>query len=337
MTRTPRLVTVCIGKSIAEQYRPEGRRTDLLLNLIERIDRQWDHLDAIVFPGGYLRLNEDIGALPHAQRVSRLGGFEECLRRAVASIRRSLGVKIVTGIDGPGLRDQMCVAWDKSGVVGIGRKVFPVGKGDDPEKHHLVCYQSDYGSFHRVISLPCGRRAILCACYDMFGVAEKVAETVRTKSILRISCDDGVEYRRDNNVPRSQRVPWNEFHQVRTECIRQWNELLRTQEVSIGIAAIHEFRSHSTIYWQKHGIACCSAALGQGFAVGAAHFPGGLPKNDQASTLAACRVPKKHLDQGPRAVTTAGSQQSSSVQMKHSCGYTLRLEGWRDRIGQDFS
>jgi len=53
-----------------------------------------------------------------------------------------------------------------------------------------------------------------------------------------------------------------------TELLRR---LLTVNHVSVGLGAIHGFRQNSTAYWQKHGVATCSASLG-GFAVGAAHF-----------------------------------------------------------------
>jgi hypothetical protein len=287
----PNIATVCINGNTAK-YLQNSCRLNLLSEVVKQINKRWEDLDAIVFPGGFLRLNENIGSLPYSDRVKGLAEFDRPLKKAAASMTRSSDGLIITGIDGPTRPkggDQLCVAWGRTGVVGIGRKVFPTG-GVDGESHDLVCYQSDYGDPHRVISLPCGRTAILCACYDMFGVAERKRETIRTKSILRIASGN-IEY-------RTHRTPWKEFHQIRRECLRQWRDLLAAKNVTVGIAAIHYFEGHSTTYWQKHGIASCSASLGHGFAVGAAHFGDGLPYTQNSSTLAACRVPEHHLKQG---------------------------------------
>jgi hypothetical protein len=38
----------------------------------------------------------------------------------------------------------------------------------------VVCYPADFGSPHRIVTLANGSRALLCACYDVFGVAEAI-------------------------------------------------------------------------------------------------------------------------------------------------------------------
>ena len=61
--------------------------------------------------------------------------------------------------------------------------------------------------------------------------------------------------------------------------------------------AIHSFEGYSTAFWQRHGIATCSAHL-SGFAAAATHFLSGLPKSPESSRLAAARVPSEHLSLG---------------------------------------
>jgi hypothetical protein len=64
---------------------------------------------------------------------------------------------------------------------------------------------------------------------------------------------------------------------------------------------VHRFQQPGRdIFWQRHGLATASAALGGGLAVGAAFFTDRLPDERArwSSPLAACGVPREHLSQG---------------------------------------
>lgn len=302
--RQTRLVTVCVEGSKAKQHRAIDSRTSLMKEIIGRIDERWSGLDAIVFPGGFFRSKRHVGNLSYEERVAALAesNLGDTIGELAATLCNSPGALIVAGIDGPGAPgeggDQLCVAWNTAGIIGIGRKIFPVGKGESGarEADSLTCYADDYSTNHRVVALPSGRSAVLCACYDMFGVPEKDKRLgIQAKGIRRIT-DETRRYRRDANAitPDAPAV----FRRELVKCVDGWSKLLDSKEVSVGLAAIHEFPAHSTVYWQKHGIASCSAALNGGLAVGAAHFISGLPSKASASPLAARRVPRHHLEKG---------------------------------------
>jgi hypothetical protein len=286
---SPRLLTVCIQGQPARQYRTHTRRLALLADLVGEINKRWEKLDAVVFPGGFLRLDTSIGNLSYAERVQALNsaGFVAPVKKAVSALDRSPGVLIVFGVDGPSYPngdggDQLCVAADKSGIIGIGRKIFPVaGK----EADRLLCYNADFSEARRVVELPSGRKAILSACYDMFGVAERGDIYGRRAQNVRWigSYDDRVE----RGEPG--------FEDTLNSNLAAFRKLLNG--VTVGIAAVHGFDGHATAFWQRHGIAACSAALSSGFSVGAAHF-GELPQRPNSSTLAAARVPALHLRDG---------------------------------------
>jgi hypothetical protein len=214
--------------------------------------------------------------------------FVNSIKVAIDKLDRSPGALVVVGVDGPQFSeydrgDQLCVAVDKTGVIGIGRKIFPVA-GDEADA--LLCHDADFGEHRRVVRLASGRKAILAACYDMFGIAERGdIKGIRARFIQWIGT-----YK--DQVGREERC----FRDRLEKNLADFGRLL-TNDVTIGLAAIHSFQGHATGFWQRHGIASCSAALGSGFAVGAAHF-GNLPKNPMASTLAADRVPETHLKQG---------------------------------------
>ena len=292
----PRFVTVCIEGQPARSYSTHAQRLTLLANVVRQINRRWDNLDVVVFPGGFLRLDRATGQLPYAGRVKALNsaGFVNPIKMAVNALDRSPGAIIVVGVDGPSSdgdgRDQLCIAADNTGIVGIGRKIFPVA---EDEANALLCYDADFRDRHRVIQLASGRKAVLCACYDMFGVAERGnVEGKRARLIQNIGTNEDQVKRRTEGF--QERLETN---------LAAFKNLLATENVTVGIAAIHRFPSdpkkgkrfsHSTGLWQRHGIATCSAALGGGFAVGAAHFLE-LPEKADKSTLSAKEVSKKHL------------------------------------------
>jgi len=308
---SPRLATVCIQGQPARRYRTHTRRFELLAKVAGEINTRWDKLEAVVFPGGFLRLDTTIGPVCYANRIQALdtAGFVAPVTKAVAALDRSPGVLIVFGVDGPNYPngdggDQLCVAADKSGIIGIARKVFPVAGN---EAGCLLCYDADFSEARRVVNLSSGRRAILSACYDMFGVAERGnINGIRARNIRWIG-------RYNDQVKRGERG----FTDRLARNLYDFGMLL--DGVTVGIAAIHYFDAHSTGFWQRHGIAACSAALKSGFAVGAAHFRE-LPERPNSSTLAAACVPAQHL--------TAGHQRQAhgwipKDHFEHRCGPAL--------------
>jgi predicted amidohydrolase len=280
----PRFATVCIKGKPARQYRACARRLDMLTAVLCEIDKKWEKLDAVVFPGGFLCLDSPIGMLPYDKRVEALhtAGFVDPIKSAMKGL-----TVLVFGVDGPTYcngdwGDQLCVAANSTGIIGIGRKIFPT----QAEADELLCFDADLHEPHRVVELA-GRKAALCACYDMFGVAERGDKRgTRAGYIRRIGVyEDQLERGTEG------------FRERLGGDLASFKCMLAKQNVTVGIAAIHYFRAHNTAFWQRHGIAACSAALGSGFAIGAAHFKE-LPLNVNSSTLAAAGVPAEALADG---------------------------------------
>jgi hypothetical protein len=74
--------------------------------------------------------------------------------------------------------------------------------------------------------------------------------------------------------------------------------LLKESRPDMALACIHDFDAPGRdSYWQRHGIAYASAALGGSLALGAAHFRYALPAAG-SSTLAALGVRRSHLSAG---------------------------------------
>jgi hypothetical protein len=277
-----------------------------------RLDPRWGDLDALILPGGYFSLARSAGCTDLRSRVEVLeeSGLVAPLLEAAHSLARSERAYIVAGADGPesdktrgagspGGGDQLCVAWGPRSVAGIGRKVFPIWEAYPRtgryEGDRYVCCAEDYGTDERIITLARERSAVLCACYDMFGVADSAGKSdARARKIQHIRTPRRTFHRAE---PPPAAPGAENFSSQLDECIERWCGLLRRRSVSVALAAIHQFEGGSTSFWQRHGIAGASAALGGGWALGAAHFRT-LPSALGKSTLAAHGVPARHASQG---------------------------------------
>lgn len=287
----PRIVSVCVSGATAEHASQNVGRLQLIRAVAEEVNAHWENLDAVIFPGVFLRSAGTVGSLAFTGRVEVLDRSDlvDPLIEAASVLSKSPDALIVSGIGGPvypngSAGDQLCVAWNGEGVAGIGRKIFPVSA----EADRFVCFESDFLAKERVVPLPSGRTAILCTCYDMFGVAERPGRHgVQDRAIRRISSQGDETGRASRGV----------FQTLKERCLADWNDLLINSGASVGLAAIHGFGRNSTAYWQKHGIATCAASL-PGFAVGAAHFNSNLPASAVRSPLAARDVPASHLTAG---------------------------------------
>src|SRR3954465_14948435 len=272
--RTPRVVTVCVLGRKPMRPKHNGGSTRLLNRVVEAVIScvDWHPVDAIVFPGGFFRSPVYVGKRSHSERAAALEALD--FGHAVMGAAYRLdgahpGALIVVGIDSVPYSsddhgDQLCVAFSPYGVVGIGRKVWPAdGDTNWDGRPPVVCYPADFGSPHRIVTLANSSRALLCACYDVFGVAEAIVGPTARIRYLRYLAPD--------------------------------------QRVDVALTAVHRFQQPGRdIFWQRHGLATASAALGGGLAVGAAFFTNRLPdgRNRWSSPLAACGVPGEHLSQG---------------------------------------
>jgi hypothetical protein len=145
----------------------------------------------------------------------------------------------------------------------------------------------DYDNPARVISLQSGSKALLCSCYDAFGVRAKAGGS---KDILR-----AIRYLTDAN---GQAVD-PPTHRQRRVLLRRWSNFIDASGVNVALATTHNFEQPGRdLYWQRHGIASASAAIGGGLVVGAAHYMEALPTDPCRSPLAACAVPQSHIRAG---------------------------------------
>jgi len=291
-------MTVCFRGKKSTSKRSNKVKIDVYLEIIQTICQTQHHAQAIVFPGGYFFLDRHVGHLNYTERKQAIASSSigSAINKGCSLLSASLRSPpmVIVGIDSAKKPrhgytsdngDQLCVAFHKTEIKGIGRKVFP----DDYELYDYVTYADDFRRSDRIITLPDGRRAVLCACYDMFGIAESHNRaTKRTRNIKYIG--------EGNDIIAA--TGEEGFAEVRARLVREWASMLKREKVSVGLAAIHQFdRPGLDKYWQRHGIGVASAALRGGLALGAAHFIERLPPHDK-STLAAVNVPRYHLNDG---------------------------------------
>jgi len=237
-------------------------------------------------PGGFFRGSRHVGPQTDADRKRLLESevFSSCCSREGAR----LGGVIVAGVDSrewqrrgypdPDPRDQLCVAWDRQGIVGVGRKIFPV-PGDEAR---YTVYTADFSSASRLPSIRGRVRGLLCSCYDMFGTDE-AAEAMGTRSRAIAWLSEG------------RKELWEKGEdgaEVRSRVRRAlpgWRDLV--QQATVGLVAIHSFTAKGEGsgkgYWQRHGIEKASRVIGGRVAFGAAHFKPRLPAADRVILAAA--------------------------------------------------
>ena len=295
-TRPPRIVTVCVAGIRPRKPSENARRIRVLNQAIEAVmASNWHPIDALVFPGGFFRIRGPFANLTFEERAAAIEVTEpgKALKRGVLRLQTaSARALLVTGMDaacvGRGEREeQLCVAFGEAGVAGLARKIILTQK-DGEGRRPLVPAALDYESKQRFVFLPNGDKAVLCACYDLFGfdIPPKLS-SARARSI-RALWDEG-------RIVRKGEVG---FTALRSACLRDWERLWRSEDPNIVISAAHGFdRQGLDGYWQRHGVATSSAALGGAFAVTAAYFYDYLPDKGR-SPLAAYKVGASHLDRG---------------------------------------
>lgn len=291
--RPPRIVTVCVG-GMRPRKPGENRRSVRVLDaVIDAITASnWHPIDAVVFPGGFFRIRGPFANLGFAERAAAISATEpgKAVQRGVLRLQKASGrTLLVTGMDGTCLglgerEDQLCVAFGEAGIVGLARKIILTEK-DGRGKRPIVPGASDFSSSERFVTLPNGDKAALCACYDLFGFdIPPEGSSVKARSIRALWSEGRIVRKADRD-----------FAALRSHCFREWRELWQLESPDIAIAAAHGFdRPGQDGYWQRHGVAASSAALGGALTVTAAYFYDYLP-DEGVSPLAAYKVGAGHL------------------------------------------
>jgi hypothetical protein len=114
----------------------------------------WHPLDAVVFPGGYLRLTRFVGRMSHRERCRSIvrEPFGPRLTAASGLLATATGgARLVIGLDSSSpyygdYGDELCVALCGARVVGIARKIFPTDHDTRGRIRFIVPAIADFGS-----------------------------------------------------------------------------------------------------------------------------------------------------------------------------------------------
>ena len=291
-------VSVCVHGETSKSEKQNLGRIEILRNVIKGIiDFSWKGIDCIIFPGGFFHFPKYIGGCrdtDRSEKISKANFSIACIQACAELKQLNPRMLIIAGVDSVSQKqhghDQFCVAWNSVGIAGIGRKIFPT-KGEGTS---YICYADDFATHNRIVKLPSGRTAVLCACYDLFGIPETLSTPSKRTTNIRNIHDEQKLLRFSTS---------GDFKRLRKKCIIRWSKLLRENNVDTGITAIHGFRKPGLDgFWQRHGIATASSALENGLGIGAAHFEEHLPSVTK-STLTSFCVEKNHLTSGTNRKT----------------------------------
>jgi hypothetical protein len=274
-----------------------AKRLELMAAVVDELTgagegEGWGPLDAVLWPGGYLHVDQPLAGLWGDERGRALEGSEvgEACRAAAARLGEGCGGAIlVSGLRGPAVGrfsgEQLMAAWNAVGVTGSAAKVFP-SSGDSATRRPLLVHLKAAEELSRSVQLPSGAIAALCVCYDAFAFAEaRIGPTGKRSALQWV--DDGSGPRRAE--PHERRL-W----------VERYVAFAERASPSLVLAAVHHFdQPGRETYWQRHGIATVSAALDGAMVVGAAHFEAALPKAEGSQgVLASARVEEDHLAMG---------------------------------------
>ena len=295
-TRSPRLATLCLQGNTATSTRDNKARISILEETVRVLQKQrtWHPIDALVLPGGFFWLSKTLGATSFERRRTLLS-VERLTTSVTSALLRlqelSPGIRLVTGVmaqprDRTERTEQACLAFDRTGLIGVARKMFPT-RDESRGRRYMSAFVDDYRSTKRFIDLPNGSVALLNSCYDMFGTADIGSGSSGRRAAIRALRD------------QSGRILLGDegFRASRDRCLAAWADLVAAKAPDVLLATIHAFeRPGLDGYWQRHGIARASASLKGALSLGAAHFLESLPTD--GSTLAAWGVPKRELSAG---------------------------------------
>ena len=294
--RSPRLATLCLQGDTATSTRDNAIRVKLLEEAVRVLQkkRAWHPIDALVLPGGFLWLSKSLGTTTFEQRreLLKAEGIARNVTGALEELQSlSRGIRLVTGVmsrprDKTERTEQACLAFDRKGLIGAARKMFPT-QAESKGRRFMTPFVDDYRSSERFVDLPNGSLAALHSCYDLFGTADIPSGGGARRAAIKVLRQRG-----------SRLVDSHEdFRTTRDGSLAAWAELVSSKAPDVLLATIHAFdRPGLDGYWQRHGIARASAAHGGAFAIGAAHFIERLPQG--GSTLAAYGVPARELSAG---------------------------------------
>jgi hypothetical protein len=294
--RSLAVASLCLHGVPAKSMKDNAGRLAMLPELVRLLKEhpEW-HVDAVVMPGGTFRLSRALGAtdLERRKAILQKEQITAPIRDALSQLDTlSPSLTFITGVLATPRNisertEQSCLAFRHGDLLGAARKIFPT-RQESRGRRFVSPFVDDFGTRSRAIALSGGSMVLLNACYDVFGVADVSSGTMaRRHGIRRLLTKRGM-------LP----IGSAGFKAQRDDCLVAVGGLIASTPLKGLVVSIHGFEQPGREgYWQRHGIARASAACGGALVVGAAHFRKGLP-SPEASTLAACEVPRSHIADG---------------------------------------
>jgi predicted amidohydrolase len=336
-TRSPRLATLCLQGNTAASTKDNVTRTKLLEKAVRFLlqQRAWHPIDALVLPGGFFWLSKSLGATTFERRRALISGerFIPAVTTALEQLQElSPGIRLIAGVmaqprDKTERTEQAYLAFDRSGLIGAARKMFPT-HAESRGRRYMTPFADDYRSSERFVGLPNGSVAALHSCYDLFGTADHGSGGGARRSAIKVLRNKGGRVGEGHEG----------FRASRDTSLATWADLVAAKAPDVLLATIHAFeRPGLDGYWQRHGIARASAAHGGALTIGAAHFLDSLPRD--GSTLAAYGVPKRELSAGVSRRAHSLTPLYSTVVAAHGMNALLRVfeppqKRWKAKNGR---
>lgn len=235
-------------------------KKDLLHEISKEIKKSEKKPDIILLPGGYFISDTYMGECDFDERKKILE--KQSFSKELKSFSKNMEAVIVAGIDTgrdawKAKGDQMCVAWNETGVLGIGRKVWTVN-GDEGQNYHVNF--DDFGTSHRLVKIK-NKKILLCSCYDGYGTEGNCAQqNNRLKNTKNIFFD--------------HKLLKKDISELKEKGKKKWNDLL--DKADMAVISIHNFSNEGfgsgKGYWTR-GIRARSKKDNKDFAIfGASHF-----------------------------------------------------------------
>ena len=215
-TRSPRLATLCLQGNTAASTKDNVTRTMILEKAVRFLlqQRAWHPIDALVLPGGFFWLSRSVGASTFERRRALISGerFIPAVTAALKQLQESSpGIRLITGVmaqprDKTERTEQACLAFDRSGLIGAARKMFPT-HAESRGRRYMTPFADDYRSSERFVDLPNGSLAALHSCYDLFGTADHGSDGSARRTAIKSFATKAVALGRAMRVSEPAATP----------------------------------------------------------------------------------------------------------------------------------
>ncbi len=155
---SPKVSVATVLVSCKQDHHTVDSRIKLMQNVLQGVGTS---PDLLLFPAGYFRTRQR----PCTQLPELAEGISELIRAL-----RNKPI-VCFGVDGRGTKDQLAVAVNSKGLLGLARKFYPTQEEADSIEAAPGPFAKEEGH-SRIIDVE-GKRAFLAVCYDGFGIRHR--------------------------------------------------------------------------------------------------------------------------------------------------------------------